>query len=274
MKITFLGQAGVLLESAGDRVVIDPYLSDNLSMLSKGFWARSAPIPLSLRALAGAAAVVCTHEHPDHLDPVTVAALLTASKGTVLVAPEAALLQLPWRADPGQLRGMRGEGEVISAGPFTIRSLAAAHTADYRCERTEEHGHRWCSVVVEAEGVRVFHAGDTVDYAGYAAAVGPVDVACVPINGRGREGQGIVGNMDELEAADLCRRLPAGHALALHWDMFAVNPGDPVKFASALGRSQVVVHTGSAMSSFVVSAGEAGTGGARGPGSPPPRVWE
>src|SRR3954462_11638587 len=91
VTVTFLGQAGVLLEAAGERLVIDPYLSDNLNALSDGFWARGVPIPMSVRDLVGTAAVVCTHEHPDHLDPVTVAALLTASPSTVLVAPAAAL---------------------------------------------------------------------------------------------------------------------------------------------------------------------------------------
>lgn len=253
MKVTFLGQAGVLLEAAGERLLIDPYLSDNLNALSNGFWARGVPIPIDLRELVGAAAVVCTHEHPDHLDPVTVASLLTASPGTVLVAPAAALTSLPWLVDPGQLHGMRGEGDTRTFGPFTVRSIPAAHAGDYTVERTGEHGSRWCSVVVEAEGVTVFHAGDTVDYDGFDAAIGPVDVACVPINGRGREDQGIVGNMDEIEAADLCRRLPARHALAIHWDMFPVNPGDPAKFAAALDGSGVVVHAGPAMTSFEVS---------------------
>lgn len=58
--------------------------------------------------------------------------------------------------------------------------LPAAHAADYSLERTSEDGHRWCSVVVEAEGTIVFHAGDTVSYDGFAELIRPVDLACVP----------------------------------------------------------------------------------------------
>ena len=252
MKVTFLGQAGVLLEAQGERLLIDPYMSDNLNALSNGFWARGIPIPMPISDLVGCRAVVCTHEHPDHLDPVTVAALLTASRDTVLVAPAATVPSLPFAVPAEQIRGMRGENDTHTFGPFTVRSIPAAHASDYTLEQTAEHGSRWCSVVVEADGRTVFHAGDTVDYDGFDRAIGPVDVACVPINGRGREDQDIVGNMDEMEAADLCRRLPARHALAIHWDMFPVNPGDPDKFRAALDGSGITVHTGPATYSFEV----------------------
>ena len=186
MRVTFLGQAGVVVASGGERLLIDPCLSDNRNALSNGFWAREIPIPVDAVDSRGACAVVCTHEHAYH-----------------------------W---------------------------------------TSEHGHRRCSVVVEAEGKRLFHAGDTADWDGFAEAVGPVDVACVPVNGRGRgrEEHGIVGNLDEHAAADHVGRLPARHALALHWDMFPGYPGDPALFRSLLEGTGVHVDTGPALTTFTV----------------------
>lgn len=252
MRVTFLGQAGVAVEEGGALLLIDPYLSDNLSLLSAGFWARSVPIPVDPVQLRDAVAIVATHEHADHLDPLTVAPMLARSPAMKLLAPVAALASLPWPADPAQLQGLRGEGEQVTVGPFTVRALPAAHSTGYALEHTPGYGHRWCSVVVEAGGRRLFHAGDTVDWAGFAEAVGPVDVACVPVNGRGREEHDIIGNLTEAEAADLVRRLPARHALPIHWDMFAVNPGDPELFRRLLHDAPVDVHVGPAMTSFVV----------------------
>lgn len=250
MKVTFLGQAGVALESGGRTILVDPFLTDSLNSMTNGFWKRGLPIPVDVREFRGAEAIVCTHEHADHFDPLTIAPLLAISPGTRLVAPSAALTQLPWIVDPEQLEPMRGEGEVHELGPFRVVSLPAAHTAEYGLEHTVEHGHRWCSVVIEADGVRVFHSGDTVDWDGFAEAAGTVDVACVSINGRGREEQGIVGNMDPAEAADFCRRVGARQALAMHWDMFAVNPGDPEEFARRLESCDITPVYGAPLTSL------------------------
>jgi L-ascorbate metabolism protein UlaG (beta-lactamase superfamily) len=242
VRITFLGQSGLLLSAGGETLLIDPYLSDIGRLLDGGMWSRDLPIPMAPHDFAGALAVVCTHEHIDHLDPLTVAPLLACSPTTVLVAPAAAIAQLPFMARRHQLVPVRAEGEALRIGPFTITPLPAAHSEQYTLETTERHGHRWSSVVVEADGVRLFHAGDAVEHDGLVAGVGAVDVACVPINGRGREAEGIVGNFDAAEAADLCRRLSAAHAVPLHWDMFAVNAGDPEEFVRQLSGTDVTVH--------------------------------
>jgi L-ascorbate metabolism protein UlaG (beta-lactamase superfamily) len=240
VKLTYLGQSGIILESAGERIVIDPYLSESARLVNP-MWARALPIPIPPSALAGSLAVLCTHEHIDHLDPLTIAPLLEVSPGTDLYTSEAAIRSLPFAVDAARVHALRGEGESLEIGPFTIRPVPAAHSVTYTLEQTEL-GHRWLGFVVEADGRRVFHAGDAVDYPGLAESVGAVDLACVPINGRGREDRDIVGNFEPAEAADLCRRVNASQALAMHWDMFAANPGDPGAFRSALAGSGMIVH--------------------------------
>jgi len=109
-------------------VVIDPYLSDNLNTLSNGFWLVAylsrCRSPISSTSPASSAPT------SDQLDPVTVAAILTASADTVPVALAAVSPTLPWRMDLGRLRGMRGERDTYAIGPSTVRSLPAA-----RCPR-------------------------------------------------------------------------------------------------------------------------------------------
>ena len=68
IKITWLGQGGFLLEVQNYRLVIDPYLSDNLLAVQN--LARLHPFPLKLEELRPDC-LVFTHDHLDHFDPET-----------------------------------------------------------------------------------------------------------------------------------------------------------------------------------------------------------
>jgi L-ascorbate metabolism protein UlaG (beta-lactamase superfamily) len=60
------------------------------------------------------------------------------------------------------------------------------------------------------------------------------DVMLLPINGRDhmREAAGLVGNMNEAEAAWLCAEVQPAYIIPMHYEMFAGNRGDVGKFAS------------------------------------------
>ena len=88
---------------------------------------------------------------------------------------------------------------------------------------------RFLGFVVDAGGVRLYHAGDTIHFDGMETTLGELDVdaALVPINGRDaeREARGIVGNLNHREAAWLASRMGAGLLVPMHHDMFAGNLG-------------------------------------------------
>jgi L-ascorbate metabolism protein UlaG (beta-lactamase superfamily) len=90
---------------------------------------------------------------------------------------------------------------------------------------------RFLGYVFEGDGIRVYHAGDTIPYDGLAGEVRGLspDVALLPINGRDaeREALGIVGNLDESEAVALAVEAGVELLVPMHWDMFAANPGSP-----------------------------------------------
>ena len=76
MRLTKLGHSCVRLEKDGATLVIDP-----------GGWSEPTA------ALQDAAAVLVTHEHPDHLDPDAVRAALSADPDLTLHANQSVAVQ-------------------------------------------------------------------------------------------------------------------------------------------------------------------------------------
>jgi L-ascorbate metabolism protein UlaG (beta-lactamase superfamily) len=106
MQLTKLGHACVRLEKDGARLVIDP-----------GVW--SGP-----DALAGAAAVLVTHEHVDHLDADEVRAALTAAPGLELWTNASVAAQF---ADFGGRVHAVDHGDTFTAAGFDVHVYGSEH---------------------------------------------------------------------------------------------------------------------------------------------------
>lgn len=72
MKITYLGHAAMLIEAAGQRILMDPWLTDPTY---HGTWWHYPPLALGVRDLPPLDFLYVSHEHPDHFDPPTLAQL-------------------------------------------------------------------------------------------------------------------------------------------------------------------------------------------------------
>ena len=83
--ITWLGQAGLLLERDGFRLMIDPYLSDSCGKVNPRSHRR---VPVDPKFLAMQPdAILCTHDHLDHTDPETLGVFLNRTQPVTVLAP-------------------------------------------------------------------------------------------------------------------------------------------------------------------------------------------
>ena len=85
MKIVYLGQAGLLFDTNGMRILVDPYLSDSVAE-NEPSKHRRTPVDgrfLDLRPDI----VICTHAHRDHCDLQTLEHYFTFSSEILLLAP-------------------------------------------------------------------------------------------------------------------------------------------------------------------------------------------
>jgi glyoxylase-like metal-dependent hydrolase (beta-lactamase superfamily II) len=134
MRFTKLGHSCVRLEKDGAVLVIDP-----------GVWTDAAA------ALAGAAAVMVTHEHPDHLDADAVRAALRASPELTLWANPQVTAQ--FTEFSGRVHETR-RGDVLSAAGFGVHVYGHDHALIHKDIPTVVN----TGFLVDGE---LFHPGDS-----------------------------------------------------------------------------------------------------------------
>jgi L-ascorbate 6-phosphate lactonase len=231
VAVWWLGQAGFGLRGHAANLLVDPFIADHPD--------RVYPPPFRPEQVGGLDAVVITHDHLDHLDEENLPGLAEASPDARFVVPEPVVDRVTELGIPSDRVAGAQPDRPLALNGLTIHPVPASHGDDLRDGYgfgLERSGglYRFLGYVLDLGGVRVYHAGDTIPYEGMEERLRGlgIDVALVPINGRDaeREAQGIVGNLDEAEAANLAAAIGADLAVPMHYDMFASNPGSPERF--------------------------------------------
>ncbi|MCQ8242251.1 MBL fold metallo-hydrolase [Rhizosaccharibacter radicis] len=234
ISLAWLGQAGFLLRTGPAVVLIDPYLSDHLARKYHGRpfpHARMMPAPIEPDQLPRVDLVLCTHRHGDHMDPGTLPVIARRHPGCRFVVPaaereHATRLPLP----PERLLAADAAAPLhpFGEGGLRIDPLPAAHET----LQQDEHGsHRFLGYVLTVGGLRLYHSGDCVPFAGLPGLVRAArpDIALLPVNGRDQEraAAGVPGNFTLAEALTLCTDGAIPLLVPHHWGMFAFNTADP-----------------------------------------------
>jgi L-ascorbate metabolism protein UlaG (beta-lactamase superfamily) len=200
-RIVYVGHATVLVDLDGVRLLTDPVLRRRFMHLRRVG-------EVDTGALRGLDAVLISHGHFDHLD---LPSLELLGRDVPLVVPRGA----------GRMLERRGFGSVTELGvgdEHRVGSLAVRATAAVHDPRRWPFGMRADPLGFVIDGSRmVYFAGDTELFSDMAA-LGPVDVALVPISGWGpRIG---AGHMDSRAAAEAVRLLRASIAVPIHWGTY------------------------------------------------------
>ena len=229
----WLGQSGFLLQCNGQRVLIDPYLSDSLT---KKYNATSKPhIRMSERVvnpelLRNISIVSSSHNHTDHLDGETLIPVIKNSPGINFIIPEANrdFVSERVQCERNFPVGL-SDGQSVSIGSFTFHGIPAMHN---EIERDENGNCRYMGYVIESGRWIIYHSGDTLWFDEMAEILKPfaVDVALLPINGND-PARGVAGNLDCKEAAQLGKAINAQCVIPCHYDMFTFNTADVREFA-------------------------------------------
>jgi len=234
MKFTYLGQMCCLIETAGLKIVTDPYLSDSVDGPNSK---RKYPAPTTLCDILPDILVV-SHPHGDHLDKKSMTPFyhLKRRSYTLVPAPSAKTV-LSIGGDPVAMTAPAPAvwGDPFILGNVKITPIACAHTELH----TDENGNfRELSYLIEAEGRRFFFGGDMSMYDGLLdtlVAVHP-DAMFLPVNGADyfRTSRNIIGNLDSNEAAELAAACHTSTFIPGHHDLYDKNgcPDEWIRYSA------------------------------------------
>ncbi len=250
LRIWWLGQSGFLLRVGSHRALLDPYLSDSLTekyAASDKPHVRMTERVIAPERLTGLELVTSSHNHTDHLDTATLVPLLAANPDAQFIFPAANRAEVARRTDGHtSLLGLDDRTTVTVAG-WEVHGIAAAHN---ELDRDALGRHLYLGYVLRCDGWSIYHSGDTLLYPALAEkvrALGPIDLALLPINGH-RPERRVAGNLDGREAAQLAHAIGARWVVPCHYEMFAFNTADPRELflpeCARLGQAHRVLRAG------------------------------
>jgi L-ascorbate metabolism protein UlaG (beta-lactamase superfamily) len=164
--------------------------------------------------------ILVTHEHYDHFSPDDIARVATPR--TTLIGPASVTARVD-----GVAVVTLAAGEIATVGGITVTAVAA-----YNIDKFREPGEVFhpqaaggLGYVVELDGRRVYHAGDT-DAIPEMRDV-RCDVALLPVSG--------TYVMTAEEAAKACRMIAAADAVPMHFGDIVGTAADAARFEDLCG---------------------------------------
>ena len=176
--------------------------------------------PFRVPASAGPAdLILVTHPHQDHYDRRAIAGL--RGKDTLVVMPVSC-------AEPGQ-RGI-APGQTEKIGGVTVTGVPSYNVG----KRFHPKSGGWLGYIVEVDGMRIYHAGDT-DRVPEMSGLHP-DIALLPIGG--------MFTMGWRAAVETAHALGARVAIPMHYTMLLGGRRAGERFSRAFGAGGLVLERG------------------------------
>lgn len=199
MKVTWLGQAGLLFETGGKKIIVDPYLSDSVEKIEPHNKRRVAVDEEFLKIKPDI--ILLTHNHLDHTDPETLKHYLNENSNVCVLASGNA-----W----SNVRKFGGKNNYVQ---FNRHTRWTEDGIKFTAVKAEHSDTQAIGIIIEAENKKYYITGDTL-YNDEILQDLPVDIDYIflPINGRGN-------NMNFCDAKAFCEKIGA-KAIPFHCGLF------------------------------------------------------
>ena len=245
----WLGQSGFLVQYLEKRLLLDPYLSDSLTLKYASTdkpHERISELVINPILFPRIDLITSSHNHTDHLDAATLKPILENSPACKLIIPEANrdFVSDRLQIDKTLPIGLN-DGETYQDETFKVTAIPAAHNNIDRNEAGQCH---YIGYFITVGGIRIYHSGDTLYYSEMEKLIRDFapHVALLPINGNVASRK-IAGNLNAEEAVDLAKSCNIPYVIPCHYDLFAFNTADVNEFiniAKAKQQGYVVLNLG------------------------------
>ena len=200
MKVTWLGQAGLLFETEGKKILVDPYLSNSVAKIEP-YNERRVPVQEAFLEIKPDI-ILLTHDHLDHTDHETLSHYLTEDSSVLVLASFNAWQKVR------KLGGLKNNYTMFdrktrwTEGQLVFEAVYAAHS--------DLHA---VGIVMYAEDKVWYITGDTLYNELVFVDLPPkIDYVFLPVNGRGN-------NMNMADGKAFCERIGA-KAIPMHCGLF------------------------------------------------------
>ncbi len=229
----WLGQSGFLIQWCNRHILIDPYLSDSLTVKYANTGKqhiRMTELVIKPEKLDFIDVVTSSHNHTDHLDGATLIPLLNVNPELEIVVPRANKKFVAERLQiiPERLICLNeGEQCQLESG-IKIFGIPAAHN---KLEKDDLGNCHFMGYIFQFGNYTIYHSGDTIWCEEAIEALRPfsIDVAILPINGDKPERR-VAGNLNAEEAVRMAKIINARWLIPCHYHMFSFNTVDPDDF--------------------------------------------
>lgn len=216
MKLTYLGHSAVMIEEGEFKGIIDPYISDN------------SLADINLNDLSDITHIFVTHGHSDHIgDTVDIA----KKTGALIITNH----EISAYFNKFKLR----THSMHIGGRFKfdfgkVKMTTALHGSGISENGTMIYGGNPCGFVIEVNGKKVYHAGDTgLTLDMKLLEDEGIDVAFLPIGGN--------FTMDIDDAVKAADFIKAKKVVPIHYNTFGVIKADPFEYKNKVKTSEVAV---------------------------------
>lgn len=200
MKITWLGQAGLLMEHNGAVIMSDPYLSDCVKKVNPRNYRRQ-PILDSLFDIKPDI-MIFTHDHLDHYDPETAERFINNKSSVTVLSPVSVYSKVTRIGDDNNYV-VFNRGTSWTEKGITFTSVRAEHSDPHAI-----------GVIIDIGEKKYYITGDTLYNEEIFEDI-PDDIFAVfiPVNGKGN-------NMNMDDAKRFCKRIGPEFVVPYHCGMF------------------------------------------------------
>ena len=200
MKVTYLGQAGLLFEKRGFKIMIDPYLSDSVEKINPKNY-RRVPVDESFFKIKPDV-MIFTHNHLDQYDPETVVHFIDENSNVTVLAPKSV-----W----DEVRRIGGNNNYVL---FNRHTEWTQNGIKFTAVKAEHSDITPIGVIIDDGERKYYVTGDTLYNEEIFGDI-PSDIYALflPVNGVGN-------NMNMTDAARFAKRINAEWTVPIHIGMF------------------------------------------------------